>query len=375
MTDQTILLILACCTTAHFVMTCALAVYARHRVQYLALTWILGIFTALMGICIPFSDHINGNPGILHPLMLLTLTSICFLQSLYPISIPLPAYLQWGRMWKYASPAICLYSVYGIAMLLGLKPLHLNSFSDLAENWYSIDIWLRLTALGLGVYYVQNILRLPSRIAHSTELPTYLKGYCSALGISVLFYLYTAISYNPIYIVIYLIGFSLLNLYLCFRTFETMAMELPKPVIAKVKEPKPEALEQAENEDYNEANRQRFQRIEYWMQTHREEWTKSTFNRDALCEQVGINRHLVLQCVRSQGYNSTHDYLNTYRFEELKRLIQRGKVKSATEAVDAGFGTPKTARSVFMNLSGQPLDEYLALYKETSATNNTKTSE
>ncbi len=371
MTDLTILLMLACSATAHIVMACSLAVYARHKVQYLALTWIIGIFAVLIGGISPFYTHINSNPGLLHPLMLFTLTAICFLQSVYPLSIPMPAYLQWGRMLKYALPAIILYSIYGIAMLAGLEPLHLNSFQDLIDNWYSIDIWLRVVALVLAIYYVVNILRLPSHLAQGTELPKYLKGYSTALGISVLFYLCTAIWYNVVCITIYIAIFTLLNLYLYFRTFETMAMQLPKPVIEKIeKEPEPEVLEKAEKEDFNEANRQRFQRVEYWMQNHREEWTKSTFNRDLLCEQVGLNRHLLLQCVRSQGYNSTHEYLSTYRFEELKRLIQRGKVRTVADAMDAGFGTTKTARSVFLNMSGQSLDDYLAANKENKENKN-----
>lgn len=364
MSNLTMLLILACCATAHLVMACVLAVYARYKTQYLALTWIIGIFAVTMGVSAPFYEYINGNPGIMHPLMLLSLTAICYLQSIYPLSIPMPAYLQWGRMWKYASPAIILYTIYGIAVACGLKPLHINNFQDLFSHWLSIDLWLRLVALILSIYYAVNILRLPNRLTHSTEIPRYLKGYSTALAISIVFYLVGTVWYSPVHMMIYLIIFTLLNLYLCFRTFETMATQLPKPTIAKVeKEPTPEALAKAEKEDFNEANRQRFQRVEYWMQNHREEWTQSTFNRDMLCEQVGLNRHLLLQCVRSQGYNSTHEYLNTYRFEELKRLIQRGTVTVVSEASDAGFGTPKTARSVFLAMSGQSLDEFLNEHK------------
>lgn len=365
MSLSTISLILACCSTAHLVIACVLAIYARYKIEYLALTWIMAIFAIVMIVCMPFHNFLNGTPGLMHPLMLLSLTAICFLQSIYPLSIPMPAYLQWGRMWKYASPAIILYSTYCLAFLCGMKPLHLNSFHDILTHWYSIDLWLRLAALLLSIYYIVNILRLPVRLTHGTELPRYLKGYCSVLSGSVIFYMVCTMWYSPLLIAIYLIIFSLLNLYLCFRTLETMAIQLPKPTIEKVEEePKPEVIAKAEREDFNEANRQRFQRVEYWMQNHREEWTQSTFNRDMLCEQVGVNRHLLLQCIRSQGYNSTHEYLNTYRCEELKRLILHGQVHTIGETSNAGFGTTKTARSVFMNLTGQSLDEYLTEHKK-----------
>ena len=370
MSHSTITTILACCGTAHLVIACVLALYARYKVEYLALTWIMAIFAVLMAACMPFQDFLNGSPGLMHPLMLLSLTAICFLQSIHPLSIPMPAYLQWGRMVQYALPAIVLYTAYCLAMLLGMKPLRLTNGQDILDHWYRPDIWLRLTALVLSVYYIVNILRLPRRLAHSAALPGYLKGYCTVLSGSVIYYMVCTVWYSPLLVTIYLIIFSMLNLYLCFRTLENMALQLPKPTIEKVeREPQPEQIAQAEREDFNEANRQRFQRVEYWMQNHRDAWTQSSFNRDMLCEEVGLNRHLLLQCVRSQGYNSTHEYLNTYRCEELKRLIQKGQVRTLSETSSAGFGTPKTARSVFLNFTGQTLDEYLAEHKEAAINN------
>ena len=161
MSHSTITTILACCGTAHLVIACVLALYARYKVEYLALTWIMAIFAVLMAACMPFQDFLNGSPGLMHPLMLLSLTAICFLQSIHPLSIPMPAYLQWGRMVQYALPAIVLYTAYCLAMLLGMKPLRLTNCQDILDHWYSPDIWLRLTALVLSVYYIVNILRLP----------------------------------------------------------------------------------------------------------------------------------------------------------------------------------------------------------------------
>lgn len=366
MSEESIYTIALACTTAHFVMASVLAVFARYKIQYLALTWIMGIFAVLMSALIPLCSRINGDPGIMHPIMLLSITAITFLQSIYPLSIPMPAYLQMGRMWKYALPAIILYTVYGSAMLCGLHPQKYHTFNEMIPNWYNIDIWLRLFAFFLTAYYVINILRLPSKLTHNTEIPRFLKGYCMALSTIVILYFSMSIWYNHVIMMVYIMLCTLLNLYLCFRTLETIAIHLPKPVIAVVKtEPAPIQPSQTEKEDFNEANLQRFQRVEYWMQNHRDEWTQTTFNRDILCEQVGLNRHLLLQCLRSQGFNDTHEYLNTYRYEELRRLIQRGLVHTLSETIDAGFGTTKTARSVFLNMSGgESLDDFIARYKQ-----------
>ena len=151
---------------------------------------------------------------------------------------------------------------------------------------------------------------------------------------------------------------------MCFRTLETLALSLPKPEMKAVEEePATIVAEEGREEDFNEANRLRFERIEFWMQHHHDEWKDYTFGRDQLCTAVGLNRHLLLQSVRSQGYNNIHEYINTYRIAELQRMIARGEVRTLGACQDAGFGTIKTARSSFEKVTGGSLDAFLAQYK------------
>lgn len=357
----TILLILSCCATAHLVITCVLGLYARHRVEYLCLAWIDGLFGFSLVAASCFSGLIEvKQPDAMHPLMMLYLVAVCYLQSIYPLSIPMPAFLQWKRMWSYASPAIVLIALYVGVMLLGIKPTILTSVEDLWHGIFKIDVLLRLASFALSVYYIVNIFRLPHRMARHSNVPRYMLGYCLALGVSALYYCVCAVYYNLTLVMVYVIIFTLLNLYLAFRTLETMALNLPKPVIEEVKtEPAPEEVEKAEHEDFNEANFLRFQRIQLWMQNHKEEWKDNTFGRDRLCEAVGYNRHLILQSVRSQGFYNTHEYINSFRIAELKRMVQKGDATTLSECCDAGFGTIKTARSCFERMEGIPLDEWL----------------
>ena len=162
---------------------------------------------------------------------------------------------------------------------------------------------------------------------------------------------------------VWLVFFTLINLYMCLRTLETIALSLPMPAIKRV-EAEPVVETEQVQDDFNEANRQRFERIEFWMQNNTAAWKDYTFGRDQLCEGVGINRHLVLQALRSQGYNDVHEYISTYRVEELQRLIVQGRIKMLRESVDAGFGTIKTARSSFERIKGVNLDEFLASYNK-----------
>lgn len=354
-------LVLACCTTAHFTTAAVLALYARHKVEYLSIAWIMGIFSfMLLGTTLLSTQLTDVAPGVLHPAVLAMLVAISYLQSIYPLHFSMPGYLQWGRMWKYAMPAIVLIILYSILMVFVGKVDIVDSLSEWLQRPFSVDLWLRMAALALSTWYIINIFRLPHRVAHNALVPIYTYVYSALLGLSTLFYCYVSIDYSPQMFIVYMVMFTFLNLYLSFRTLETMAINLPKPVIEEVKaEPSEEELRKAE-EDFNEANLQRFNRVQFWMQNNREEWTSNTFGRDNLCRAVGLNRHLVLQCLRSQGYNNVHDYINSYRIDYMKRLIRRGQITTLNECLDVGFGTTKTARTCFEKHEGHSLDDYLA---------------
>lgn len=354
-------IILCCCATAELLAACVMAVYARHRVQYLSLAWVNGILGfILLGETFIADIIVTFPSGILNPIILLAFLAGVFLQSIYPLSIPMPGFLQWRRMWNYALPIIVLFAVYALTLPFTGGIVLFESWKEVSENIFTVDVLCRLAAVGLSFYYITNIFRLPKQMVRHANVPRYLLGYCTALGMSVLFYLYVILFYDVKLLIIYHLIFTILNLYLVFRTLETIALELPLPALETVETAPDEAeVEKAEREDFNEANLQRFHRVEYWMQNHRDAWTDSSFGRDRLCLEVGYNRHLLLQCLRSQGYNNIHDYISRYRVEELKRLIQRGQVQSANEAADAGFGTSKTARSCFQRMEGTSLDDYI----------------
>ena len=344
----------------HFVITIVMALFARHRVQYLCLAWVNGIFCCTILVSSFFSHTIaTGQPGILHPGMLLAVLCASYLQSIYPLNISMPGYLQWERMWRYASPILVLLVIYIGAALVGSHAVQINTFRDLRENILSSDILMRLCILAQCIYYIAGILLLPRKLARHANVPRYLLGYCVFLGLTLVFYIYIAIIFDLTLLAVYIVLFTILNLYLMLRTLETLALQLPRPVISEVAEaPSEESIEKS-LEDFNEANLHRFQSINFWMQHHKEEWKDSTFGRDRLCQATGYNRHLVLQSVRSQGFNNVHDYISSFRVAELKRMIARGDVKSMSDTLDAGFGTIQTVRACFLKSEGITLDEYL----------------
>lgn len=106
----------------------------------------------------------------------------------------------------------------------------------------------------------------------------------------------------------------------------------------------------------------RFEVLEFFMQ-HERPWLDCQFTRDRLCRHTGLNRHLVLQALRSQGYNDTHEYIYRYRVEELKRLILDGEIDSLQQCDKAGFRSIKTASTNFERMENVPLTEWFEQHK------------
>lgn len=367
--DATIVtVVFACCATAHFVGMCLTGILARHRVQYLSLAWILAIFFVVIAVVAMFGKSVAaGRPGLLNPYMLLMLVAGSYLQSIYSLGLVMPGFLQWGRMLTYAAPVLVLAVIYIIAIFLAGQLTVVYSADDLFRNILSLDLILRLVALFLGCFYVVNIVFLPRRLAYKTSFPLSLIAYTAVLTLSVVLYFYTALNYTPLLLCSYMVIFTLLNFFWVCHSMEILVAKVPHPDITlSVGESyvednvETDSSEKKRQEDFNEMNQKRYIRVQLWMQGHKTEWVSNGFTRDRLCEATGINRQLMLQCLRSQGHNNIHDYITTYRIEELKRLVQGGRIGSVSDCVLVGFATAKTARSCFERIEGRSLDEYIA---------------
>ncbi len=368
MSAETIRLILICSAALHFVLSCVVGVFARYKSQYISLAWVNGLFSfALVGLSLISTNIAEAQPVIMHPIALFVLSAATFLQSIYPLGLTMPGFLNWGRMTRYAVPAIVLPMVYIVLTYIHGESIDLKDINQLGENFYSWDVVLRVASVLLSGYYIINIYRLPRKMARKTEVPTYLLGYTTALTLSMFFYMFASVFYAPLYIGLYAVIFTLLNIDLVFRSLAEIAKHLPQPVAdlpdeTEAEQPEEPAEAEEENDDFNQANIERYQRIKYWMRQHREEWTEPDFGRNRLCESIGLNRHLVLQTVRSQGFYNIHEFLMLCRAAELKRLIRKGDVTKPSDCILAGFGTVVTARASFQKMEGVSLDEYLQRY-------------
>lgn len=349
----------------HLTMAIVLFIYSRRSVAYLAQAWTSLLIALIFGVALAF-EATHGTTdmqplGMLHPTLLTALLVTSFLLSINPLGMVMPGYLQLGRMVRYASPAIVIVALYAISMLVGAKPIIIDDVDALRENMLSGDVLLRIASVGLSTYYVMGIILLPHRLIRKTgySLPANIVSYASLLGLVQVLLLVTTIWFNYTSIIIYEVLFTAVSLMLSGCMIKANISVQPYPEIHIVETPPTtQDIAEVEESDFNAANTRRFESIEYAMQ-HEKPFVSPDFNREALCRLSGFNRHIVLQTLRSQGYNDVHDYISRYRVTELRRLIETGEVTDIRQHERVGFRTLKTAVLAFERYEHEDLASFI----------------
>lgn len=334
---------------AHLMMSLVMFYLARRSVQFLSQAWIMLLICLMYCGALAWIATNDSLPqiGILHPIMLIYLLACSYLQSIYPLGLCMPGYLQWGRMWGYAVPALVIISIYGVGAAAGSNLANVYTANDIRHYFLSGDVVLRIISLLLSGYYIVNIFRLPHRLVKSMQLPSDLIAYGTALGMVSLLFVFITIRFNLVLLTIYMLLFTLVNMFLFFRILRPTVNAISYPSFKQVeKPPTKEEITQSETEDFNEANLHRFEAMEYVMQ-HDKPYLDCTFNRERLCRLSGFNRHMALQSLRSQGYNDIHEYIMRYRVAELKKRIEEGLITDVKQVTEVGFRSAKTASTCY----------------------------
>lgn len=347
--------------TAHLMMSLVLFFLARRSVQFLSQAWIMLLISLMYcGALFFIATHdVIPQLGMLHPVLLIYLLACSYLLSIYPLGLCMPGYLQWGRMWGYAVPALVVIFIYCVGAAAGSNLASVYTMNDILHFFLSGDVVIRIISLLLSSYYIINIFRLPHRLVRSMQLPSDLIAYGTALGIVSVLFVVIAVEFDLVLLTIYMLLFTLVNLFLFFRILRPTVEAISYPDFRQVeKPPTKEEITQSEVDDFNEANLHRFEVMEYVMQ-HDRPYLDYNFNREKLCRLVGFNRHMVLQSLRSQGYNDTHEYIMRYRVAEVRRRIEQGQITDIKQVLNFGFRSVQTACSCYERYEAKNLLEVI----------------
>lgn len=349
----------------HLTMSIVFFIYARRSVAYLAQAVIQLLVFVIYAVAL-FFVAMHGTSeltplGMFHPTLLMALLVTSFLLSIIPLGMVMPGYLQAGRMIKYASPTAGLILLYLLGLLAGSRPIIIDDFEALCSSLLSGDVLLRVASVMLSTYYVLNIIVLPHRLNSRAgySLPANVVTYASLLGIVQLLLVATSIWFSYPLIILYEVLFTSVSVMLSSCMIKANIRVQPYPEIHIVDNPPTtQEIAEVEDKDFNVANARRFESIEYAMQ-HEKPYVAPDFNREALCRLSGFNRHILLQTLRSQGYNDVHDYISRYRVSELRRLIETHKITDIRQHDSVGFRTLKTAVLAFERYEHEDLAAFI----------------
>ena len=253
--------------------------------------------------------------------------------------------------------------IYCIGASVGSNLAKVYNLQDISQYFLSGDVVLRIISLLLSGYYIVNIFRLPHRLVRSMQLPNDLIAYGGALGIVSLFFVTITIHFDLVMLTIYMVLFTLVNMFLFFRILRPTVEAISYPDFRQVENPPTkEVITQSEADDFNEANLHRFEVMEYVMQ-HEQPFVDCNFNRERLCRLAGFNRHMALQSLRSQGYNDIHEYIMRYRVAELRRRIEAGEITDLKDVTEVGFRSLRSATTSFERYENQDLQVYFEANK------------
>ena len=264
-------------------------------------------------------------------------------------------------MIKYSLPLVILVFIYSITLaILGKSAPVYHSLGEMfAGFWQVMDTIARFLALAFSFTFVLSIVLLPRQLLKAeTPIPPYVTACCASLGIT--YACFFVLSIHFFWWLLYLTTALLtaVNIAFVLHSLESIAESIPRPG-KRGTEPAAQPAKSPANprRDFNEDNLFRFSKIEQYMQSSTE-WRDTSYTREKLCEAVGCNRHILLQSLRSQGYNTIHEYIMTYRVEYLSRLLQSNPEGNLSQlCFDAGFSTLITARSAYTNVLGRELNE------------------
>ena len=104
-------------------------------------------------------------------------------------------------------------------------------------------------------------------------------------------------------------------------------------------------------------------RLDRYMATE-QPYCDPTLGRKELAEYLGISQDALAQLIRTEYDQTVHSYINFFRSEEVRRIIDSDSTETITEmAQRLGFGTPRTLQRAFK----ERFDMSPTQYREASA--------
>lgn len=324
-----------------------LLVYAGDNFSRRYLSILLLVIGGLSLIQILFNGGNSQEDGCLSPVQLQTGCALALSLCLYPLMVVRPGWLTMRRLLWILFPFGIMQLTY--ILISGIKITYLASLSELPHCLEFPDVWVRCGWFVLAHIYTLSLSLLPLYLCrHLQQESIHWLYWLCLLNIC------TTISFDYLVLVNNVAAICFNRLFLCatilFLFFQALYADSPAQGIPKqyVEEPLPAIR-------YSSL----IEKLMTMMQAD-SPWRDSALTLPQLATMLGTNRSTLSLIIRDQGFGSFPEFINHYRIDEFKRLVNENSRMNISDAwYTAGFRSKSTFYRYFYQHEGMTPSDYV----------------
>lgn len=335
------------------------------------LGWSMLLWAFLAGVRLSVNLYIQGCKEVFNPAVLVTGCLVMASLSCYVIEVLRPGYLTAKRFLIYISPVIAGAAAYFIYRLAGGEQGVYYSIWEVAGA-LNADTSLRLLIFFVTLVYmmlpVYLVLRyskgftayLIENVADPEDYDlAWLRKIMITLSVMYLFYILLLLTDSPILYVIDKATILLIWYYLFYKALFLKVIPLEHSFLRGWDLPYQEAEEPVnEDESSHAVCKQYAQEVKIWFQKEKP-YLRDDLRLTDLQRVFPISRSYLSQLFNRELGCSFSDYVNSFRVEESKRLLEAHPEASIQEIAErSGFHSISTFRRAFIKHTGSIPSEY-----------------
>lgn len=353
---------------------------AKHILGLSMLFWAL-----LIGVHLTINPFSGQPQTILHPIVLITGSFVIATTTCYVIEILRPGYLTCKRFLIFISPAFVCILIFCIYCLFNAKYSNLL-FNNTLLTSPEIDITIKYILLLVNIMYM--IIPIYLTICYKKEYTHFLIENVSnpedydlnwlnrtiiVLTAMYMFYFILLLTYNKLLYIIDKSCILILWYYFFYKALFLKEIPWQHSFISGWEIPIPQEKKSQAKDNYcNPSKATYIQEINQWFEMEKP-YLCGTLNLADVQRKFPISRTYLSQLFNKELGTSFSDYVNNFRIEESKFLLENEPNTDITEiAIRSGFNAISTFRRAFTKQTNLSPSEYKRKCKKAQNTKKTE---
>lgn len=328
------------------------------------------LWAVLVAVRLSVNIYISETKEVFHPYILITGCLVMASLACYVIEVLRPGYLTLKRFFIFIAPVFLVGLFYFIYRLSGGNAFVFYSLYELFE-YCSLDVVLRLFIFVLTLFY----MFLPAVLVmlYSKEFKAYLYDNVSdpedydldwlkkamiMLSVMYVFYLILLLTNVPLLYVIDKVSILIIWYYLFYKALFLKVINLDYSFEKGWRLPRDRGQNGDDGEQPNFLSRRYAEEVHAWFEKEKP-YLREDLRLTDLQRIFPISRSYLSQVFNRELGQSFSDYVNQFRIEESRRIMESEPLTSIQEVAErSGFHSISTFRRAFLKYTGTIPSEY-----------------